>query len=114
VNVWLVNTGWTGGPYGIGKRMPIADTRALIRAALDGTLAEIPTEVEPYFGLNIPTSCPGVDANLLDAANTWPNVADYDVQARKLAQMFADNFAAFADQVSATVLAAGPTLEPAL
>jgi phosphoenolpyruvate carboxykinase (ATP) len=111
VNVWLVNTGWTGGPYGVGHRMPIKDTRALIRAALDGSLAEVPTEVEPYFGLNVPVSCPGVETEILNPINTWADKAAYDQQARKVAAMFADNFAAFADTVSDNVRSAGPTLE---
>jgi phosphoenolpyruvate carboxykinase (ATP) len=113
VNVWLVNTGWTGGAYGVGQRMPIRDTRALIHAALDGSLAEIPTETEPYFGLNVPVSCPGVAFEILNPINTWADKAAYDEQARKVAQMFAENFAAFADTVSATVRAAGPSLEVA-
>ena len=112
VNVWLVNTGWTGGPYGVGQRMPIRDTRAMIRAALDGSLAEIPTTVEPYFGLNVPTACPGVSAELLNPCNTWADSNAYAEQAQKVAQMFADNFTTFADKVSDTVRAAGPALEP--
>lgn len=110
VNVWLVNTGWTGGAYGVGHRMPIKDTRALIRAALDGSLAEIPTEVEPYFGLNVPTSCPGVESAVLNPVNTWADKAAYDAQARKVAEMFAKNFETFADTVSDKVRAAGPTI----
>ena len=113
VNVWLVNTGWTGGPYGVGQRMPIRDTRALISAVLDGSLADVPTEVEPYFGLHVPVSCPGVSSEVLNPINTWADKAAYDAQARKLAQMFAENFAAFADNVSETVRAAGPVLEVA-
>ncbi len=113
VNVWLVNTGWTGGPYGVGHRMPIQDTRALIREALDGNLAQIPTQTEPYFGLHIPVSCPGVAPEVLNPVNTWADRAAYDAQARKVALMFADNFAAFADTVSEPVRAAGPVLEAA-
>lgn len=113
VNVWLVNTGWTGGPYGIGQRMPIRDTRAMIRAALNGSLAQVETTVEPYFGLHIPTSCPGVSSDLLDPSNTWTDSAAYAEQAQKLVRMFADNFAGFADQVSDSVRAAGPALEMA-
>jgi len=111
VNVWLVNTGWTGGPYGVGQRMPIHDTRALIRAALDGSLAEVPTQTEPYFGLHVPVSCPGVAPEVLDPSTTWADKAAYEQQAQKLAGMFAENFAAFADTVSETVRAAGPSLE---
>jgi phosphoenolpyruvate carboxykinase (ATP) len=112
VDVWLVNTGWTGGPAGVGHRMPIRDTRALIRAALDGSLATIPTGVEPHFGLHIPVSCPDVDAQLLNPVNTWESSAAYEEQARKVARMFADNFAAFADSVDESVIAAGPEMEP--
>ena len=111
VNVWLVNTGWTGGAYGIGHRMPISDTRALIRAAQDGSLAEIPTEVEPYFRLRIPTYCPGVSAEVLNPINTWADKAAYEEQAVKVGRMFADNFTTFADTVSENVRTAGPTLE---
>jgi phosphoenolpyruvate carboxykinase (ATP) len=111
VNVWLVNTGWTGGTYGVGHRMPISDTRALIRAALDGSFVNVPTEVEPYFGLHIPTNCPGVSTEILNPSNTWADKAAYDEQARKVAGMFADNFAAFADCVPDKVRTAGPTLE---
>jgi phosphoenolpyruvate carboxykinase (ATP) len=112
VNVWLVNTGWTGGPYGVGQRMPIQNTRAMIRAALDGSLANIPTMIEPYFGLHIPMSCPGVASEIL--SSTWANRADYDEQARKVVHMFAENFAALANNVPDAVRAAGPNLEPAL
>jgi phosphoenolpyruvate carboxykinase (ATP) len=111
VNVWLVNTGWTGGPYGIGRRMPIQDTRAMVRAALDGSLAEISTMVEPYFGLHIPTSCPGVSAEVLNPCNTWADSAAYAEQAHKVAQMFADNFDAFVNHVSDSIRTAGPVLE---
>jgi phosphoenolpyruvate carboxykinase (ATP) len=114
VNVWLVNTGWTGGPYGVGQRMPIQNTRAMIRAALDGSLANIPTMIEPYFGLHIPMSCPGVASEILNPSSTWANRADYDEQARKVVHMFAENFAALANNVPDAVRAAGPNLEPAL
>jgi phosphoenolpyruvate carboxykinase (ATP) len=111
VDVWLVNTGWTGGPAGVGHRMPIRDTRAMIRAALNGSLAVVPTVTEPHFGLHVPVSCPDVEARLLNPVNTWSDSAAYHEQAEKVARMFADNFAAFADSVSEDVLAAGPTLE---
>jgi phosphoenolpyruvate carboxykinase (ATP) len=114
VNVWLVNTGWTGGPYGVGQRMPIQNTRAMIRAALDGSLASVSTTTEPYFGLHIPVSCPGISSEVLNPSSTWANRADYDTAAHKLARMFAENFAPFADKVSDAVRAAGPNLEPAL
>jgi phosphoenolpyruvate carboxykinase (ATP) len=107
-DVWLVNTGWTGGPYGVGRRMPIAYTRAMISAALSGELARVPVRTDPIFGLRVPTACPGVPAEALDPRGTWADGAAYDAQARKLAAMFDQNFAAYADEVSAEVRAAGP------
>ena len=106
--VWLINTGWTGGPYGVGQRMSIAHTRAMVNAALDGKLDDVPTTIEPFFGLAIPTQCPGVPDAVLNPRNTWPNPADYDAQAKKLAGMFAENFKQFAEQTTAEVQAAGP------
>ena len=108
--VWLINTGWSGGPYGVGKRMPINYTRAMVNAALDGSLSDVPTEQEPFFGLHIPKHCPGVPDEVLIPRNTWPNPADCDVQAEKLARMFAENFQQFADQTPKEVLQAGPSL----
>ena len=89
---WLVNTGWTGGAYGVGHRMPIKATRALLTAALDGTLVENPFEKDPHFGFEFPTTCDGVDDALLNARATWADPEAFDVQARKLVQMFAENF----------------------
>ena len=106
--VWLVNTGWTGGPYGVGKRMKISYTRAMIRAVLSGALDHVEYRRHPIFNLDIPTSCPEVPADVLNARNTWVNVADYDAQAAKLAAMFVENFRAFEAGVSKAVLAAGP------
>ncbi|MBE7556009.1 MAG: phosphoenolpyruvate carboxykinase [Anaerolineales bacterium] len=108
VNVWLVNTGWSGGPYGVGQRMKIAHTRAMVNAALKGELAGIPTTPDPIFGVAVPTACPGVPAEVLNPRQTWPDTAAYDAQARKLAGMFAENFKTFTDQVSEEVRAAGP------
>jgi phosphoenolpyruvate carboxykinase (ATP) len=107
-DVWLVNTGWSGGPYGVGKRMKIAYTRAMINAALSGALASVPYEVDAIFNLAVPTSVPGVPSEILNPRGTWPRAADYDVQARKLARMFADNFKAFETSVGPAVKAAGP------
>jgi phosphoenolpyruvate carboxykinase (ATP) len=109
-HVWLINTGWTGGPHGIGKRMSIAHTRAMVNAALDGLLDEVPTEPEPFFGLQIPLHCPGVPDTVLKPNLTWSNPADYNAQAKKLAAMFSKNFQQFADQASAEICAAGPSL----
>ncbi len=99
VRVWLVNTGWTGGPYGVGRRMELAHTRALIRAALEGALDDTPMVVEPFFGLHYPTTCPGVPDEILDPRGTWPDGAVYDAQARRLAGMFAENFVEYAGEV---------------
>ena len=106
--VWLVNTGWTGGPYGVGRRMKIAYTRAMIRAVLSGALDHVAYERDPVFNVDVPTACPDVAADVLKPRNTWASGADYDVQAAKLARMFKENFKAFEDGVSAEVRAAGP------
>jgi phosphoenolpyruvate carboxykinase (ATP) len=106
--VWLVNTGWTGGPYGIGRRMKIDYTRAMIRAALAGALDQVGYVKDPVFNLDIPASCPGVPPDVLRPRNTWANGADYDAQATRLARMFVENFKAFEQTVAAEVLAAGP------
>lgn len=108
VAVWLINTGWTGGPYGVGQRFAIGYTRAIVRAALSGALIAVPTTTEPFFGLQVPTTCPDVPDEVLDPRRTWSDPAAYDAQARKLAAMFRENFTAYADQVSAAVRAAGP------
>lgn len=105
---WLVNTGWTGGPYGVGHRMPIAVTRTLLSAALDGSLEDAAFIREPAFGLSVPDSVPGVDGRLLRPRLTWADASAYDVQAARLAGMFADNFRRFRDEVSPDVRAAGP------
>ncbi|MEP7305562.1 MAG: phosphoenolpyruvate carboxykinase [Acidobacteriota bacterium] len=106
--VWLVNTGWTGGPYGTGSRMKIAYTRAMINAALSGALDGVGYQRDSIFNLDVPTSCPDVPSSVLNPRSTWPNPADYDEQAAKLAKMFVDNFKAFEGDVSAAVKAAGP------
>ena len=108
VNVWQVNTGWSGGPYGVGQRMNIGITRALIHAALNGLLENAPTNTDPHFGVAVPAACPEVPAEILNPRNTWANKAAYDIQARRLAAMFVENFKTLADQVSAQVRAAGP------
>jgi phosphoenolpyruvate carboxykinase (ATP) len=108
--VWLVNTGWTGGPYGTGARMSIDHTRSMVRAALSGGLDEVPTEPDPIFGLAIPTSCPGVPSRLLRPRETWADPDAYDRQARKLGSMFVENFRSYSGQVRAAVAAAGPRL----
>jgi phosphoenolpyruvate carboxykinase (ATP) len=105
---WLVNTGWTGGPYGTGQRMKLGYTRAMIDAMLHGKLDSIETRVDPVFGLRIPTHVPGVPDDVLDPRSTWLDHAAYDEGAARLAGMFRENFAKFADGVTASVRAAGP------
>jgi phosphoenolpyruvate carboxykinase (ATP) len=108
VPVWLVNTGWTGGPYGVGQRMNINHTRNMVRAALNGELANVPTIVDPIFRVAVPTAVPGVPSEVLTPRNTWPDPAAYDTAARRIAHMFHENFEAYADGVSEAVRAAGP------
>jgi phosphoenolpyruvate carboxykinase (ATP) len=105
---WLINTGWSGGPYGEGQRMKIAYTRAMVRAALNGSLAQVATTPDSIFGVQVPMSCPDVPAEVLKPRNTWKNPAAYDEKARHLAKLFQDNFAQFAAGVSDEVKAAGP------
>ena len=110
VAVWFINTGWTGGSYGVGERMSIHHTRAIVNAVLDGKLNEVPTSTDPVFGLEVPVECPGVPAEVLDPRNTWNDKQAYDQQARKLAQQFEDNFRKYADDVAEAVHAAGPVI----
>ncbi len=109
VQCWLVNTGWTGGPYGVGHRMDLKSTRAMIRAALAGKLDTAPTRREPVFGLAVPKLVPGVPDALLDPRATWKDPAAYDTQAKKLTTLFRKNFEQFAELVPASVREAGPT-----
>jgi phosphoenolpyruvate carboxykinase (ATP) len=106
--VWLVNTGWTGGPFGVGERMNIGHTRAMVRAAIDGRLADVPMRVDETFGIEVPTVCPEVPSSFLDPRSTWADGAAYDAAAAKLAGMFATNFLAYADGTAPSVAAAGP------
>ena len=106
--VWLVNTGWTGGGYGVGSRMKLAHTRAMVTAALSGALDNVPTEADPVFGLAVPTSVPEVPSEVLHPRETWTDGAAYDRAATELADMFTENFRQFADQVPESVRAAGP------
>jgi phosphoenolpyruvate carboxykinase (ATP) len=108
VKCWLVNTGWTGGPYGVGNRMKLPYTRAMVNAALDGKLDDVETIVDPNFGLHVPVSCPDVPSEVLMPRNTWEDGAAYDAQAKKLAKMFTDNFIEYEGRVPAEVVAAGP------
>ena len=108
--VWLINTGWTGGPYGTGRRIDIPHTRALIRAALTGKLARIPTRQDPNFGIAVPLECPGVPSVLLNPRRTWSNEARYDQQAQVLVARFIENFSQYTNQVPERVLQALPGL----
>ena len=108
VRVWLVNTGWMGGPYGVGSRMKIAYTRAMIHAALSGALDDVQYETDPVFNVDVPLSCPDVPTSALRPRGTWSKPEDYDMQAAKLARMFVENFKAFEDSGEPDVKAAGP------
>lgn len=108
VKCYLVNTGWTGGPYGTGERMSLPHTRAMINAALSGELDNVETFTDPFFGLQIPLSVPGVPSDVLNPRNTWPSTEAYDEKARELAQMFADNFERYADHATQEIINAGP------
>jgi phosphoenolpyruvate carboxykinase (ATP) len=107
--VWLVNTGWTGGPSGEGSRIALRHTRALIDATLSGALDGVATRVDPNFGFEVPLEAPGVPDELLDPRRTWSDGEAYDRQAKRLAGMFAANFAKFASSVDEEVRAAGPS-----
>jgi len=108
VPVWLVNTGWTGGPYGVGERMNINHTRNMVRAAISGALRDVPTKVDPVFRVAVPTEVPGVPPEVLVPRDTWADPAAYDTAASKIANMFHANFEAYADGVSKAVRNAGP------
>ncbi len=108
VDCWLVNTGWTGGQYGVGNRMPIKVTRALLNAALDGSLKTAEFRKDPFFGFDVPVSVAGVDNSILDPRTTWSDGAAYDEMARKLVSMFIRNFAQFEEHVESGVRDAAP------
>ena len=114
VDCWLVNTGWTGGKYGEGTRMPIKVTRALLNAALSGELTSQTMRVDPVFGFKVPVQMPGIDARVLTPRDTWVDANAYDATAARLAEMFHKNFAKFAPYVDADVLRAGPAVGSAL
>jgi phosphoenolpyruvate carboxykinase (ATP) len=107
---WLVNTGWSGGGYGVGKRMKLSVTRAIVDAIHSGELAKISTKPDPLFGLEIPESCPGVPSELLQPKNTWSKPAAYDEAAKKLAHLFVTNFKKYEGGASSEVKAAGPSV----
>jgi phosphoenolpyruvate carboxykinase (ATP) len=109
-DVWLVNTGWTGGPFGEGQRMPIQATRTMLRAALSGKLDGVEYRIDATFGFEVPVRVPGVDAKLLDPRSTWRDPDLYDRKARDLAALFVDNFAKRFADVDEKIRAAGPTI----
>ena len=113
VDCWLVNTGWTGGAFGTGQRMPIKITRALLSAALEGTLKTAKMRIDPHFGFEVPVAVPGVDAKILDPRETWADKAAYDRQAVRLVQMFRENFKKFEAHVGAEIKDAAPRLAAA-
>ncbi|MCC7002234.1 MAG: phosphoenolpyruvate carboxykinase (ATP), partial [Gemmatimonadaceae bacterium] len=106
--VWLVNTGWSGGAYGTGARMKLSYTRAMVRAALAGKLDKAQVTPDPIFGLPIPSAIEGVPSEILNPRNTWKDGAAYDTQAKKLAGMFVENIKKFGAAVSPAILSAGP------
>lgn len=108
VDVWLVNTGWSGGPYGIGNRMKLKYTRSMITEALNGDLANVEYERHPVFGLDMPKSCPEVPDELLNPRNTWADKDAYDQKANELAQAFVDNFKQFEEGANDEIMAALP------
>ncbi len=107
-HVWLVNTGWSGGPYGVGKRMKLGYTRAMVRAALAGQLDQVATQADERFGLAVPIQVPGVPAEVMRPRDTWSDGAAYDAQAKKLAEMFRKNFEKFGTNVAPAIAEAGP------
>ena len=109
-HVWLVNTGWTGGPFGVGHRMKLKHTRNIVAAIHEGALEDVETVEDPIFGFQIPKTCPEVPDEVLIPRNTWADGAKYDETAKKLAHLFAENFKQYADQASDAVKAAGPRL----
>lgn len=110
VNVWLVNTGWSGGPYGVGHRMKLGYTRAMITAAMNGELNNAAYEAHPVFGVQMPKSCPGVPDEILVPRNTWEDKEAYDKKANELAQLFVKNFDKYASQANEEIMAAAPTV----
>ena len=108
VNVWLINTGWSGGPYGVGERIKLKYTRAMITAALEGKLDKVDYTNHDIFGLAMPNECDNVPTEMLHPRNTWADKNSYDEKANKLAQAFVKNFEQFADNANKEILAAAP------
>ena len=110
VNCWLLNTGWVGGPYGIGKRISIKYTRAMLTAALSGALSDVTYTEDPIFGFEVPKHCPGVPDDVLNPAIAWPSESEYKIKYRDLASRFIDNFRKFEDQTDLTIRNSGPKI----
>ena len=110
VKCWLVNTGWVGGPYGIGKRISIRYTRSLLNAALNGLLDSVEYYLDPVFGFTVPKSCPDIPGSVLYPANSWSSPETYMNRYRSLAARFIDNFKHFESDCSAEIVASGPKL----
>ena len=108
LNVWLINTGWSGGPYGVGSRIKLRYTRSMISAAIEGDLSAVEYKTHPIFGLDVPVSCPEVPTEMLDPRNTWADKTAYDRQAQDLADRFAKNFEKFKEYASEEILSAAP------
>ena len=107
---WIVNTGWSGGPYGVGHRISLGDTRKLVSLALNGKLKDIEMRKDPSFGFEVPMHIEGIDQNLLNPKESWKDKMAYDQQASKLVRMFIDNFKQFETYVEASVTTSGPTI----
>ena len=110
VNVWLINTGWSGGAYGTGSRMKLSYTRSMITAAMNGQLNDVAYEAHPVFGMLMPKTVPNVPSEILVPRNTWADKEAYDKKANELAQLFVKNFAKYADQANAEILSAAPVV----
>ena len=108
VNCWLINTGWTGGRFGTGRRIPLVHTRAILNAALDGSLQQASFRKDLHFGFEVPTTCPGVPEDLLDPRRTWADKEAHDGTVRELCNRFAHQFSTFSASVDAAVRDAGP------
>ena len=106
--IWLLNTGWSAGPAGRSERIRLRDTRAMLDAIYNGTLAAVPAVADPVFGLAVPSVCPGVPSEILMPRNAWPSPEAYDAAAERLAAQFRDNFRPYEARASAAVRAAGP------
>lgn len=108
VNVWLINTGWSGGEYGVGNRISLKHTRAMISSILNGDLENVEFKTHVVFGLHMPTSCPNVPSDILSPKNTWNDKDAYDIKANELANAFNKNFAQFAENANEEILEAAP------